>query len=83
LGKLSILIKSLPERNRNLSRYLLEFIQKVVQNSHKNQMSDSNLAIVFGPNLLRPDSNDYGLADTPAVLSKMKTFLQNMSALWD
>ena len=35
-----------------LLRYLIKFLAKVTEHSELNKMNASNLAIVFGPNLL-------------------------------
>lgn len=48
---------ALPEQNRHNLRYLIKFLAKVSTFSDHNRMTPANLGIVFGPNLLKPDSN--------------------------
>lgn len=47
-----ILREKLPEANYELFKYLVEFLVKVMECEDLNKMTSSNLAIVFGPNLL-------------------------------
>ncbi|KFM71917.1 Rho GTPase-activating protein 68F, partial [Stegodyphus mimosarum] len=48
----SLILHRLPEDNYEILHYLFEFLVKVVDRSDLNKMTASNLAIVFGPNLL-------------------------------
>ncbi|XP_035225614.1 rho GTPase-activating protein 1-like [Stegodyphus dumicola] len=48
----SLILHRLPEDNYEVLHYLFEFLVKVVDRSDLNKMTASNLAIVFGPNLL-------------------------------
>jgi hypothetical protein len=47
------LIKSLPQNNQNLLRYLVSFLVKINEASAYNKMPIHNIATVFGPNLLK------------------------------
>uniref|UniRef100_A0A3P9JIY8 Rho GTPase activating protein 1 n=1 Tax=Oryzias latipes TaxID=8090 RepID=A0A3P9JIY8_ORYLA len=46
------MLESLPEENYASLRYLITFLAQVSNNSEVNKMTTSNLAVVFGPNLL-------------------------------
>ncbi|EDV19715.1 uncharacterized protein TRIADDRAFT_38479 [Trichoplax adhaerens] len=46
------IIRNLPEENRVLLCFLLDFLKKVEAKSDVNKMTASNLAIVFAPNLI-------------------------------
>ncbi|XP_049274605.1 rho GTPase-activating protein 1 isoform X3 [Rhipicephalus sanguineus] len=48
----TLLLERLPEDNYELLKYIVEFLAKVIDRSDLNKMTASNLAIVFGPNLL-------------------------------
>ncbi|XP_015792370.1 rho GTPase-activating protein 8 [Tetranychus urticae] len=48
----SLILQRLPEDNYKLLKFLVEFLVKVMDRSNLNKMTASNLAIVFGPNLL-------------------------------
>lgn len=47
-------VNELPDPNYATLKYLMGHLDKVAQRESSNQMSVSNLAIVFGPNLLSP-----------------------------
>jgi hypothetical protein len=47
-------VKDLPSINKTVVKYLLSFLSEVASHSAENKMTSSNLSIVFGPNLLRP-----------------------------
>ncbi|XP_074531247.1 rho GTPase-activating protein 22 [Halichoeres trimaculatus] len=51
-------VKSLPQVNSNLLRYICRFLDEVQAHSNENKMSVQNLATVFGPNILRPRVED-------------------------
>ena len=52
--------------NNRLACHLFQFLHAVAANSAQNKMTVANLAIVFGPNLLPP--NSYSLSDAGAVV---------------
>ncbi|CAH0663578.1 unnamed protein product [Spodoptera exigua] len=49
------LVRALPPRNRDMLRLVLRHLRSVAARSDKNLMSCSNLAVCFGPTLLRPE----------------------------
>lgn len=51
-------VKSLPQVNYNLLKYICRFLDEVQSHSTENKMSVQNLATVFGPNILRPRVED-------------------------
>ncbi|XP_014009837.1 rho GTPase-activating protein 22 isoform X1 [Salmo salar] len=51
-------LKSLPQVNYNLLRYICRFLDEVQSHSIQNKMSVQNLATVFGPNIFRPKMED-------------------------
>lgn len=56
------LVESLPEENYDSLRYLITFLAQVSANSDVNKMTNSNLAVVFGPNLLWGRDNAMSLS---------------------
>lgn len=54
LEKVKEIIHKLPSQNLVLLRYIVNFLFDVAQHADVNRMNASNLAIVFGPNLIRP-----------------------------
>ncbi|XP_075790759.1 rho GTPase-activating protein 22 isoform X3 [Pelodiscus sinensis] len=51
-------VKTLPQANYNLLKYICKFLDEVQSHSTVNKMSVQNLATVFGPNILRPKMED-------------------------
>jgi len=60
MGYIRNLIAHLPVSYQNLLDYLIQFLLRVVSKQNENRMNTQNIAIVFGPNLLRspPKSED-------------------------
>jgi len=65
------LIKTLPERNKCILRRLFILLKRVVFNSSRNKMGIHNLALIFGPTLLKTPTgrNHELLSDIPLVNS--------------
>ncbi|XP_076008040.1 rho GTPase-activating protein 15 isoform X2 [Genypterus blacodes] len=50
------LVRSLPQTNHDTMQLLFEHLRKVIQYGEDNRMTVQNVAIVFGPTLLRPET---------------------------
>eukprot|EP00903_Cladosiphon_okamuranus_P021819 g20063.t1 len=48
----------IPNVNYNCLKFLFEFLREVAMHSSTNRMTSENLAIVWAPNLLRPEDDD-------------------------
>lgn len=58
-----LVLEKLPEDNYLLLKYIVQFLSKVMDRSDLNKMTSSNLAVVFGPNLVRaPPSRGMSLS---------------------
>ncbi|XP_068702221.1 rho GTPase-activating protein 24-like isoform X1 [Montipora capricornis] len=51
-------LKTLPQPNYILLRYICRFLHEVQKHCEQNKMTVRNLAMVFGPNILRSGSED-------------------------
>uniref|UniRef100_F6YXW3 Rho-GAP domain-containing protein n=1 Tax=Ciona intestinalis TaxID=7719 RepID=F6YXW3_CIOIN len=51
-------VETLPLPNRNTLQYIISHLTRIASQSHDNKMTANNLAIVFGPTLLRPQLTD-------------------------
>jgi len=54
LNAIKRLVEDLPEPHYSTLRYLIGHLSRVAAKSHLNKMEARNLAIVFGPTLIRP-----------------------------
>jgi len=55
LQKIRGIVDLLPESSKELLKYLVNFLAKVDEHSHKNLMTLNNLGTIFGPILLRSE----------------------------
>ncbi|XP_035703861.1 rho GTPase-activating protein 1 isoform X2 [Folsomia candida] len=57
-----IILEKLPEDNYAVLKYLVHFLSKVMDRADLNKMTSSNLAVVFGPNLMWSENLKLSLA---------------------
>ncbi|OXU26243.1 hypothetical protein TSAR_016906 [Trichomalopsis sarcophagae] len=58
-----LILEKLPEDNYQLLKYIVQFLSRVMDRCDLNKMTSSNLAVVFGPNLVRaPPSRGMSLS---------------------
>ncbi|EEB11750.1 Rho-GTPase-activating protein, putative [Pediculus humanus corporis] len=63
LRHVTILIREkLPEDNYHILKYIVQFLAKVMDRCDLNKMTSSNLAVVFGPNLIWSDTAQLSLS---------------------
>ncbi|KAH3849164.1 rho GTPase-activating protein 45-like isoform X2 [Dreissena polymorpha] len=82
---LHILIDKLPFSNRKTCGVLMHHLKRVASFSDQNQMNASNLGIVFGPTLLRPQGGNASLAclvDTPHQTRVVELLIVNAESLF-
>ncbi|XP_057714256.1 rho GTPase-activating protein 12-like isoform X5 [Corythoichthys intestinalis] len=56
------LVRQLPEPNHDTMRALFKHLRKVIEHSEENRMTNQSVAIVFGPTLLRPETETWNIA---------------------
>ncbi|KAJ5077633.1 rho/rac/cdc gtpase-activating protein [Anaeramoeba ignava] len=80
-----VLHEMLPIGRQALLKYLMNFLYNVSQRVEANKMSAANLAIVFGPNILRheKDSMEIMITETPAVTGITFTFIEQYHFIFD
>ncbi|XP_031771452.1 rho GTPase-activating protein 1 isoform X3 [Apis florea] len=58
-----LVLEKLPEDNYKVLKYIVQFLSRVMDRCDLNKMTSSNLAVVFGPNLVRaPPSRGMSLS---------------------
>lgn len=69
-----IVLEKLPEDNYAVLKYIIQFLGKVMDRADLNKMTSSNLAVVFGPNLLWSENLTLNLA----AIAPINTFTEFM-----
>jgi len=84
--KLSELLKKLPAINQLVLKHLMQFLNKVNQNSDTNKMPAANIATTIGPNLLRQysvfESDSSMIQDVEKVIKCIKSIVDNFNTLF-
>ncbi|XP_071480131.1 rho GTPase-activating protein 8-like isoform X1 [Diadema antillarum] len=74
--------EKLPEQNRIIFTFVMKLLREVSLHSSENQMSDSNLAIVFGPNLVWSRDASASLSAMAQINSFIATVLFNFDEIF-
>lgn len=68
----------MPELNKKVLYFLLQFFEKVILHQDKNKMNSYNLAVCFSPCLLKPEN--YAIEDlltnTAIMVSALKVIIE-------
>jgi len=73
-------LSTIPVANRNVLDYLMLFLIRLCNYSHINKMTPNNVAIVFGPTLLRPRCDT---VETSLFIPKTNRFLEDTVLFYD
>lgn len=72
-----ILREKLPVENYELFKYIVEFLVQIMDRKDFNKMTSSNLAIVFGPNLVWSRDEQLSLEEIGPINAFIDFVLQN------
>jgi hypothetical protein len=78
-----MLNQDLPQENRMILIFLLQFLELVIDHSDGNRMNSGSLAIVFGPNLLWSQSEVSTLTSMSKINSFTKYIIDNANLIFD
>ncbi|KAM3604780.1 uncharacterized protein V6R79_016098 [Siganus canaliculatus] len=56
------LVRQLPKPNHDTMQALIKHLRKVIDHGEENRMTTQSVAIVFGPTLLRPETETWNMA---------------------
>ncbi|KAM9845246.1 rho GTPase-activating protein 12-like isoform 2-T2 [Aulostomus maculatus] len=56
------LVRQLPEPNHDTMQALFKHLRRVIDHGEENRMTNQSVAIVFGPTLLRPETETWNIA---------------------
>lgn len=78
------LVHALPEAHYETLKYLIQHLRRVVEHSAFNKMEARNLAIVFGPTLVRAASDDMltMVNDMSSQCRIIESFLTHVSIIY-
>lgn len=77
-----IVLQKLPDDNYKLLKYILKFLCQITDRKDLNKMTSSNLAIVFGPNLLWSKDKCASLASISAINYFTEFLLDNYKSIF-
>ena len=77
-----IVLQKLPEDNYKLLKFILKFLCQIIERKDLNKMTSSNLAIVFGPNLVWSIDKCASLASISAINYFTEFLLVNYKAIF-
>eukprot|EP01006_Ploeotia_vitrea_P046711 TRINITY_DN67056_c5_g4_i1.p1 TRINITY_DN67056_c5_g4~~TRINITY_DN67056_c5_g4_i1.p1 ORF type:complete len:533 (-),score=334.39 TRINITY_DN67056_c5_g4_i1:25-1623(-) len=85
LKALRDLIAKLPQPNREALRFLCYFLHDLSLHEKDNKMNVNNIAIVFAPNLLRPEveTHETMMNDMPVTISVIASIIESPDACFD
>ncbi|CAL4063789.1 unnamed protein product, partial [Meganyctiphanes norvegica] len=72
-----MVLERLPEDNYLVLKFLVNFLVKVMERCDLNKMTSSNLAVVFGPNLVWPRGGQMSLYAIAPINTFTETLLAN------
>uniref|UniRef100_A0A8C8XZW9 Rho-GAP domain-containing protein n=1 Tax=Panthera leo TaxID=9689 RepID=A0A8C8XZW9_PANLE len=77
------LVRSLPAPNHDTLRLLFQHLCRVIEHGDQNRMSVQSVAIVFGPTLLRPETEETSMPMTMVFQSQVvELILQRCSDIF-
>ena len=82
-SKLVALICDIPEEKRRLIHFLFSFLHELQSHKAQTKMDARNLAVVFAPNLIRPERDTVHTAlMSPAITKIVNTVIERFDVLW-
>ncbi|KAL9546432.1 hypothetical protein MBANPS3_006663 [Mucor bainieri] len=82
LQTMTQLIQTLPIENFNTLKYLMEHLDRVQKRNKENLMTSKNLAVIFGPTLLRDQDENRDLLEMNHKINAIEFILNHMDTLF-
>ncbi|XP_077973480.1 rho GTPase-activating protein 45-like isoform X2 [Styela clava] len=87
LDKMRDVIEKLPDANRNTLQFIVAHLSRIAGFHNSNKMTASNLAIIFGPTLLRPvheaGKELQSLLDLPSQSHAIEMLITHRNRIFD
>ncbi len=78
LDAMQTALKELPKVNYDTLQYLMQHLARVVLQEKENLMTSNNIAVVFAPTIMRPESLARELGDTKAKNEAVQWIVENV-----
>ena len=75
-------INELPSHHRDCLEFLVFHLARVVEHERENLMTSNNVATVFAPTIMRPESIAREMSDTTAKNSAVQFLIENCQAVF-
>ncbi len=75
-------INDLPTRHRDCLEVLMFHLARVVEREKENLMTSLNVAVVFAPTIMRPESVTREMSDMPAKNMAMQFLIENCQGVF-
>lgn len=76
------LIQTLPIENFNTLKYLMDHLYRIQQRNKENLMTSKNIAVIFGPTLLRDQDENRDLLEMNHKIGMIEYILNHMDTLF-
>jgi len=84
IQSLQLMVQNLPESNRKIVQQFISFLREIAKYSDINKMTLPNLALVFGPNMLRPKEETLQtVIDMPKVTSCLQSLCESYEQIFE
>ena len=75
---MALALKELPKVNYEVLQYLMRHLARVVAQEKENLMTSMNVAVVFAPTIMRPESLARELGDTKSKNESVQWLVENV-----
>ncbi|MCJ1309262.1 Rho-type gtpase-activating protein [Agyrium rufum] len=82
IATMAAAVNQLPGRHRETLEYLTFHLERVTQREKVNLMTPLNVAVVFAPTIMRPESVQREMTDTQAKNQAVQFMIENCAAIF-
>jgi len=83
ISEIKKVLQQIPQAHLPILQYLIKFLQDVEEHCEVNKMTVSNLAIVFGPNIIKPKVETVQNAlEMPLLQGIIQLLMEHSEAFW-
>lgn len=75
-------VGELPKAHRDVLEFLMFHLDRITQHSDENMMTSSNVAVVFAPTIMRPESLNREMTDTQQKNMAVQFMVENCRGIF-